>query len=197
VFPRNHTFIAAILSIALIACASSDDTSNSDAAASTSASGDAAPSTPTSETNGTVATTDTTGVAVFDPAVMHTISVEFAQDDYDAMIATFEESGDGTDFLGDLPGGTLPEGAEPPRGGGFGRANPLVERFLANEEFNALYEARLAELTGQLVVSGDANSVLDAWVDMLQTQAGDLVATDVVESEAATIREFLADRATD
>ncbi|MET0579760.1 MAG: CotH kinase family protein, partial [Ilumatobacteraceae bacterium] len=60
----------------------------------------------------------------------------------------------------ELPGGTLPGGMEPPSGsrpegmdgeqGGFpgggaigGRSNPLVERFLANEEFNALYERRL------------------------------------------------------
>ncbi len=46
--------------------------------------------------------------------------------------------------LPDLPGGTLPEGAEPPFGDGLagsgpfgGRSNPLVQRFLANEKFNA------------------------------------------------------------
>jgi len=94
------------------------------------------------------------------------------------------------------PGGSLPEGVEPGQGGfpggGFGgRSNPLVERFLANDEFNALYERRLAELEEQLVTSGTADTILAGWVEVLTTQAGDVVAADVVESEASSIREFL------
>ena len=95
------------------------------------------------------------------------------------------------------PGGSLPEGMDPrqggfPGGGGFGgRSNPLVERFLANDEFNALYERRLAELEEQLVTSGTADTILAGWVEVLTTQAGDVVAADVVESEASSIREFL------
>ncbi len=99
--------------------------------------------------------------------------------------------------LGEFPGGTLPDGAMP-RGGGFGgRSNPLVERFLANEEFNALYESRLAELTEQLIASGDAESVLADWVDLLQTQASDLVTTETIQSESSVIRDYLAGISTD
>ena len=72
-----------------------------------------------------------------------------------------------------------------------GRSNPLVERFLANEDFNARYEARLAELKAQLVTSGTADTILAAWVDVLTTQGGDVVAADVVRSEASSIRDFL------
>ena len=67
------------------------------------------------------------------------------------------------------------------------------QRFLANEEFNALYETRLAELTEQLITSGDAESVLAGWVELLNTQVSDLVSTDIVESEAAAIRDVLAE----
>ena len=107
---------------------------------------------------------------------------------------------DGTEFpadVGEFPGGTLPEGAGPPTGGFGGRSNPLVQRFLANEEFNALYETRLAELTGQLVTSGHAESVLTTWVELLKTQASDLVGTDVIESDAAAIRNVLGDISAD
>ena len=72
-----------------------------------------------------------------------------------------------------------------------GRSNPLVERFLADEEFNVLYETRLAELTDELIASGNADAILADWVDLLQTRAGDLVSADTVESEAADIRDFL------
>jgi spore coat protein CotH len=108
---------------------------------------------------------------------------------------------DGAEFpadFGGLPGGSLPEGATPPGAGGFGgRSNPLVERFLANEEFNALYETRLAELTEELMVSGDAEGILADWIDLLETQAGDLVSTETVESEAASIRDFLSNATDD
>ena len=119
------------------------------------------------------------------------------------------------------PGGTFPEGMEPPPGGfpapgdntdtagsgsgaptqgmprgGFGgRTNPLVERFLANDEFAARYEARLAELRADLVDSGTAQTILDQWTQTLSTQAADLVSADVVQSEATNIEQFLATQA--
>ena len=99
---------------------------------------------------------------------------------------------------GGPPDGAMPEGMEPgqggfPGGGGFGgRSNPLVERFLANEDFNAHYETRLAELEEQLVTGGVAETILADWVEVLTTQAGDVVTADVVESEASSIHDFLA-----
>ena len=117
------------------------------------------------------------------------------------------------------PGGTFPEGMAPPpggflapgddtgaagagggmptqgmpRGGGFGgRTNPLVQRFMANDEFAALYEARLAELRTDLVESGTAQTILDEWAQTLTSQASDLVSADVIESETSTIEQFLA-----
>ncbi len=69
----------------------------------------------------------------------------------------------------------------------LGGSNPLVERFLANEEFQALYDAAAADLQASLVDSGAAEQTLDAWVDLLTGQAGDLVDEATVASEAAAI----------
>lgn len=122
-------------------------------------------------------------------------------------------------FPVDLPGGSLPEGMLPDgafpggplpeefpadglpggrRGGGdftggpLGRqANPLVERFHANAEFEAVYQQRLGELRAALFDSGVASEILDDWVATLSTQAAELVALDTITTEADAIRSQL------
>ena len=120
----------------------------------------------------------------------------------------FEPPARGAD--GELPDGfEPPEGFEPPDGalgdppegfepggrggfGGFGRSNPLVERFLANADFGALYEQQLEELTAELIDSGDAERVLETLTDALTEQATDLVDTDTIAQESASIAEALS-----
>lgn len=125
----------------------------------------------------------------------------------------------GTGFGGDGPGGEggpggfdpeqlpegveLPEGFEPPAdgqmpqmpGGGFGgRSNPLVERFHANADFEALYQEKLTELRETLYASGVADEALAARVDTLTNNAGDLVDEATVTEEAEAVSDqFTAD----
>jgi spore coat protein CotH len=100
------------------------------------------------------------------------------------------------------PGGFGPGGGEDDEFGGQDKVGPggfgpggnvLVERFLANEEWNALYEQKLAELTEQLIDSGTAQQVLDGWVDLLTSEATDLVSESSVAQEADQIAPYLSD----
>ncbi len=77
-------------------------------------------------------------------------------------------------------------------GGGARGGNILSERFLANTEFTALYDAEVTRLTADLYASGTAQTILDSWTDVLTSQAGDLVPTDTVDAEAAQISTFFA-----
>jgi spore coat protein CotH len=96
-----------------------------------------------------------------------------------------------------FPGGTQddtgaqrPGGAQgqPGAGGGFGgKSNILVQRFKANPEWVQLYEDQLAELKVALYESGTAAEILAGWVDLLKTQASDLVDAATVDQEAANI----------
>jgi spore coat protein CotH len=72
--------------------------------------------------------------------------------------------------------------------GGPGGSNVLVERFRADPAFNALYEQASADLRSSLSESGDAQALLDAWVDVLAEQAADLVDASTVQNEAEAIR---------
>lgn len=93
---------------------------------------------------------------------------------------------------GDRP--ARPEGlAGGPGGGGpNGGSNVLVERFLADDDFAALYDATMAELTSELFDSGLADELIDTWVEVLTTEATDLVAATTVEADADAIRSWLA-----
>lgn len=97
------------------------------------------------------------------------------------------------------PDGTeLPEGLEPRddrdgEAGGFGGSNVLVERFKANEDFNALYEQASVDLEEQLFTSGTAQEVLDGWVAVISDQASDLVDAETLETEAAQISAAIND----
>jgi spore coat protein CotH len=93
----------------------------------------------------------------------------------------------------------IPEDVAPPGGGrggegggvGFGgRSNPLVERFLADETYSALYEDILDELREQLYGTSAAQDVLDAWVEVLAEDASDLVDAATIDQEADAIAGY-------
>ena len=65
-----------------------------------------------------------------------------------------------------------------------------MERFLANPEFEELYQQELVRLREALYESGAASDILAEWVTLLMTQASDLVERSTVEQEAAGIAEF-------
>jgi spore coat protein CotH len=91
--------------------------------------------------------------------------------------------------LGEPPAGGVPGGGGFPGGGRLDRANPLVERFHAVPEFEAVYQAKLSDLRAQLYDSGLAQGVLDTWAGVLQAEAAELVDAATVEKEAASIAE--------
>ena len=95
-----------------------------------------------------------------------------------------------------------PEGIQPPEGaaqrpagggagmgGPGGRSNILVERFMANETFAALYEQALVDLRAELYDSGAATEILERWTAVLTDQAADLVDTATIEQEASSIEQ--------
>ncbi|MEZ5376190.1 MAG: CotH kinase family protein [Acidimicrobiales bacterium] len=95
---------------------------------------------------------------------------------------------------GDLPEGFAPpEGFEQGRGGagGFGRSNTLVERFHANDEFEALYQQQLDDLEASLFESGTAEQLLADRASVLTEQATALVDAATVEQEANSIAESM------
>ncbi len=84
------------------------------------------------------------------------------------------------------------------QGGGKmgGKSNPLVTRFLADEDFKAQYESAKTELSDKLYASGTAEEILKKWTDLLTSEASDLVDSTTVTSEADSIRtHFTSDSA--
>ena len=90
------------------------------------------------------------------------------------------------------PGGGPPEGQlsgrDLPMGGPGEQANVLVDRFLANPEFAALYDTALAELDASLFDSGIAAEVLATWASVLETS--DLVTQDTIAEESAQVAVY-------
>lgn len=85
-------------------------------------------------------------------------------------------------------GGGGPGGGGPP---GFpGRVNPLVEKFHADPEFEALYQQKRTELRASLFESGAAEEILDSWVGLLMAEATHLVDAATITSEADAIRGY-------
>ncbi|QCQ16853.1 CotH kinase family protein [Microbacterium sp. RG1] len=72
-------------------------------------------------------------------------------------------------------------------GGGGSRSNVLVERFLADEGFSALYAEALQQLRSDVYDSGVAQTRLNTLVELLKTQASDLVSAETIQSEADAI----------
>ena len=99
---------------------------------------------------------------------------------------------------GAVPGANAqvaPGGAAVPRvgggGGGFsGRGNILVQRFLANSTFSALYQKTLAELRTQLYAGGTAAEIVSRWTAVLESQASDLVSATTLVQEAANVSRY-------
>lgn len=94
-----------------------------------------------------------------------------------------------------IPDGSLPEGFDPsqgPAGGAnmMGRTNVLADRFMANEEFSALYDAALERLRSELYSSGTAQAILDDWSALLQSAATHLVDSETIATESAAISEY-------
>lgn len=79
------------------------------------------------------------------------------------------------------------------RGGMGGKQNPLVTRFLANEDFKALYEQKLKDLQASLYDSGLADEILQKWSTLLTEQAGSLVEAATVTKESQNIETFIED----
>lgn len=92
---------------------------------------------------------------------------------------------------GGQPGGAPQGGGNGGQPGGAGRekANVLVDRFLANDEFAALYSAAKTDLTADLITSGVAQKTLDAWVAVLETQ--EIVPAATIEAEADALEQYL------
>jgi spore coat protein CotH len=86
-----------------------------------------------------------------------------------------------------------PDGEGPRRGmGRFGRGNPLIDKFHANPEFEALYQAKVASLRTELLDSGSGQAILDRWADALTQHAVGLVDAETITEEAARIAEAFA-----
>ena len=91
------------------------------------------------------------------------------------------------DAVGVAPG-VAPGGGGP--GGGGVQPNVLVDRFLSNPEFTALYDQALADLDAALFESGGASDVLATWVSVLSSS--DLVDANTIAVEAAAIASYFA-----
>jgi spore coat protein CotH len=73
-------------------------------------------------------------------------------------------------------------------GGPGEQANVLVDRFLANPEFAALYDTALAELDASLFDSGIAAEVLATWASVLETSG--LVTQDTIAEESVQVAVY-------
>ncbi len=95
------------------------------------------------------------------------------------------------DFVpGDFPAGDFPTGDFPaggPGGGMMGGPNILVERFLAVDAWQELYDTRLAELQKSLFDSGVAQNLLSTWEDIVSTTG--LVDETTIADEATRISD--------
>jgi spore coat protein CotH len=73
---------------------------------------------------------------------------------------------------------------------GFGRINPLVERFTAIPEYAALVEQAKVDLAAELDTSGAAAASIDAWEATLIAGASDLVDAVTITADADAVRSY-------
>jgi spore coat protein CotH len=76
-------------------------------------------------------------------------------------------------------------------GGPGDQANVLVDRFMADEGFAALYASATTELRELLFASGTVDEVIANWTDVLVTGASDLVSETTITAEAAAIINYV------
>jgi spore coat protein CotH len=112
--------------------------------------------------------------------------------------------------MGGMRGGMAPPDAVAPTGedrpafggpgggaGGFGgpggRSNILVERFLANDDFEAIYQQELVDLRADLYGTGAAADILERWTGVLTARATDLVDGATIEQEAAAVSRYFTE----
>ncbi len=111
--------------------------------------------------------------------------------DLNLAFATANVGGGG----GGAPGGAVPGGAAPGGvgavGGPGGQSNVLVERFMADDDFAALYATKAAELNELLFASGTVDEVIANWADVLINGASDLVSEATVTAEAAALISYV------
>lgn len=72
-------------------------------------------------------------------------------------------------------------------GGPGGRSNVLVERFLENPEWQALYDEATATLEEELFDSGIATDILEKWTTVLESGATNLVTGQQISEDASAI----------
>lgn len=84
----------------------------------------------------------------------------------------------------------LPDNGGGVPGGNFGGgSNILSQRFLADTQWNALYEQKLTTLRAELYQSGIASDLLSTWSAIISTT--NLVEESIIESESASIASYL------
>ncbi len=76
-------------------------------------------------------------------------------------------------------------------GGPGDQANVLVDRFMADDDFAAMYAAASGELNELLFASGTVDEVIATWVDVLSTGASGLVSETTVAAEAAALVSYV------
>ena len=77
-------------------------------------------------------------------------------------------------------------GAPAAGGGGRGGDNILVNRFLADDDFAALYDAAMASLTNDLFADGTADEIITVWTSVLESQTIVDIATINADADAVT-----------
>jgi spore coat protein CotH len=92
---------------------------------------------------------------------------------------------------GGRPTGPPPGGAVGGAGGPGDQANVLVDRFMGNDEFAAIYTTKTAELREQLFASGTVDEVIANWSDVLINGAADLVPEATVSADAAALISYV------
>jgi spore coat protein CotH len=66
-----------------------------------------------------------------------------------------------------------------------------VNRFLANDEFAALYDAAVVELTEELFDSGAFEDTVASWSQVLVQGASDIVDAATIQAEADVLLSYV------
>lgn len=93
---------------------------------------------------------------------------------------------DGAALGGAALGGAAVGGA----GGPGDQPNVLVDRFLANDDFAALYDAAVNDLTESLFDSGLFDTTVERWAEVLVQGASDVVDSTTILAEASVLLNY-------